>query len=81
MTSTKWERFLPELDLVRRRGYALNRGEADESTCGIGVPIIDRGRRLIASLALSIPRDRMTDDKTPALARNFVARPSASGRR
>jgi DNA-binding IclR family transcriptional regulator len=67
-TTTNWESFELELDLTRRRGYAINRGEADESTCGVAVPIVDRGRRLVASLALSIPRDRLTEERIPTLA-------------
>lgn len=67
-TKTSWVSFEAEMDSIRLRGYAINRGESNDSVWGVAVPILDRARRLVAALALSVPRDRMTDDRAPELA-------------
>ncbi|MFK0003076.1 IclR family transcriptional regulator [Paenarthrobacter sp. NPDC090520] len=67
-TQTRWEAFEPEIEMIRRQGFAVNRGEAQDGVCGVAVPIFDRARRLVASLALSVPRDRINDERIENLA-------------
>ncbi len=58
-TITSHEELLKELDLVRTRGYALNRGEWREDVGGIAVPVRSRSGTLIAALGFSGPRQRI----------------------
>ena len=47
-----------ELALVRRRGYAVNRGETDLGLNAVGVAIRDHTGRAVAALAASVPAQR-----------------------
>ncbi len=73
-TNTHWSSFEAELDLIRRSGYAVNRGEAQDGVCGVAVPILDRKRHLVASLAVSVPSDRISEEKIHDLATQLHAR-------
>ncbi|MEO9136791.1 MAG: IclR family transcriptional regulator [Casimicrobiaceae bacterium] len=44
---------------TRRAGYAINRGEWRASVWGIGAPVFDRHRKVIAAVGISGPRERV----------------------
>lgn len=48
-----------ELELIRERGYAITTGESNEGAMAIGVPIFDRRGKLLYSLSVAGPLDRM----------------------
>jgi DNA-binding IclR family transcriptional regulator len=52
------ERFLLEMERVRIQGYALNKGEWNESVYGIAAPISDVSGQVVAALGLSAPKER-----------------------
>jgi DNA-binding IclR family transcriptional regulator len=52
--------LLRELERVRRRGYALNRGEWQDDVNGIAAPVLaGRADAVVASVGLSGPADRL----------------------
>jgi DNA-binding IclR family transcriptional regulator len=66
-----------ELALVRRRGYAVNRGESEADLTAVAVPVRDRLCRAVAALAISSLATRMGPDQLPAMvdaARQCAAR-------
>ncbi|NEB13936.1 IclR family transcriptional regulator [Streptomyces coelicoflavus] len=67
-TITTWEAFEEEIDAIRSRGYAVNDGEFNEAVAGMAVPVVDRARRLVASLALAMPRQRFSEVRARELA-------------
>lgn len=50
-----------ELQEIRERGYAVNRGEREEDIRAVAVPVTTRGDRMIAGLSTFGPAVRMTD--------------------
>ncbi|QBY00494.1 IclR family transcriptional regulator [Rhodophyticola sp. CCM32] len=46
-----------------QRGYALNAGDVVSAMSAVGVPVITRGGRLVAALAIGAIKDRMTADR------------------
>jgi len=62
-TITSREELLSELDEVREREYAINKGEFFEGLYGISVPIHYPDGGLLGSLTVSGPEQRMKGDK------------------
>lgn len=52
------EQFLQEMARIRIQGYAVNKGEWNESVHGIASPITDVSGQVVAALGLSGPRER-----------------------
>lgn len=57
-----------ELESVRRLGYALNQGEWRETVGGLAVGIFDGLTRVVASLGISGPVERLAKGRFAALA-------------
>jgi DNA-binding IclR family transcriptional regulator len=58
-TITDPEEFTREMARVRQLGYAINRGEWREGVCGVGAPIRDVSRQVVAAVGISGPESRM----------------------
>ncbi len=62
-----------ELASVRLLGYAVNRGEWRQGVSAVAVPLRDRDGQVAASLSLTLPTERFTDEAltrfVPALTR------------
>jgi DNA-binding IclR family transcriptional regulator len=67
-----------ELREVLSRGYAVEREEFDDDFCCIAAPILDRRRRFIAAIGISMSR-RAFDDEHETLAQTVVAVARATG--
>lgn len=52
-----------DLELIRKRGYAITSGEATDGTTGIGAPIFSYENTVIGSLNCAGPSIRFTADK------------------
>ncbi|MFT4294570.1 MAG: IclR family transcriptional regulator [Micropruina sp.] len=78
-TTVDRETLAAEIGRIRKQGYAVNRGESTDEVCGIAVPILDKTRRVVASLALAIPQSRMDDERTPGLAHELRCRADRIG--
>lgn len=51
-----------ELAAARAEGYAVNRGEWRTDVCAIAVPLRDHANEVVASLSLTLPTVRFTED-------------------
>lgn len=71
-TVTRWSDLMAELDGVRRRGYAVNRGEYRADVSGVAAPIRDHTGLAVAALGVSVPTSRMTPELADELGRRVV---------
>jgi IclR family transcriptional regulator, acetate operon repressor len=55
-------RLMEELDRTRARGFAINRGELSPDISAVAAAILDGHRRPVASISISVPAQRMTED-------------------
>jgi DNA-binding IclR family transcriptional regulator len=62
-TITSRSALRQELALVRERGYAVCRGEYEESAWGVSAPVLDVAGRPVAVLSIWGPPDRITADR------------------
>ncbi|MBL8688427.1 MAG: IclR family transcriptional regulator [Rhodospirillaceae bacterium] len=58
-----------ELAQVRTRGYATNKGEWRADVSAIAVPLLDHAETVVASLSLTMPTQRFTED---AIRKSFL---------
>ncbi|TDV54929.1 IclR family transcriptional regulator [Actinophytocola oryzae] len=80
-TIVDWAEFLVELERVRERGFATNSGEWRSDIAAVASPIFDHEGRTQASLSISTPGSRMTDELRPrygALVTEAARRVSAT---
>jgi DNA-binding IclR family transcriptional regulator len=56
-----FERLAAELERVRARGYAINRGGFRHDVGGVGTCIIDAHGRAVASLTICVPLYRLEE--------------------
>lgn len=68
-----------QLAVVRDQGYALNINESEVGLRAVAVPIRDHAGRAIASLAVSTPANRMTDDDVPGMVAILLEASAAIG--
>ncbi len=61
-TITTREDLERELAEIKRQGYAVNRGEAEENALGIAVPVFDHTGRPVASIGNACSRDEFGDE-------------------
>jgi DNA-binding IclR family transcriptional regulator len=54
-----WGKLEEELDVVRRRGYALNAEEGEEGICAVAAAVRDLTDAPLASIAVVLPANRM----------------------
>lgn len=71
------DHLLEELELVRTRGYALDREENEAGVLCIGAPLLDFCNRPIGALSISAPATRVDDEKLNYLAAEIVAHANA----
>jgi acetyl-CoA synthetase len=62
-TITSADALAAELELVRERGYAVDREEFDENFCCIAAAIFDEHRRFVAALGLSTTKHVFDRDR------------------
>lgn len=60
-TITKAATLATELDTVRKRGFAMTRGELEEGLDGLAAPVFGPDNRIVAALGLSGPAFRIED--------------------
>lgn len=58
-TVTDPAEFMADLAAIRKRGYAVNRGEWRESVFGVGVALVDAGGGVRGGISVSGPAARM----------------------
>ncbi|HVY59390.1 MAG TPA: IclR family transcriptional regulator [Xanthobacteraceae bacterium] len=62
-TLTGEQAFAAELEQIRKRGYAINRGEWEEGVGAIAAPVFDSQGQAIASVGVILPLTRLTPAK------------------
>src|SRR5690242_17286782 len=59
--------FAEEMERIRRRGYAVNRGEWEDDVGAIAAPLFDAHGEPIASIGVILPLHRLTQAKIPGM--------------
>ncbi|OJV44009.1 MAG: hypothetical protein BGO25_12850 [Acidobacteriales bacterium 59-55] len=65
--------LLRDLEVIRRRGYAIDDEEIEEGVRCIGAPILNADGQPVAAISLSGPTFRMTMHRVPAIAKRLVS--------
>lgn len=65
-TITSVDELIGHLKEIRNRGFALDKGEHDEEVRCVAVPVHGMDRRVVASISVSAPADRLDLDKDHA---------------
>lgn len=73
LTLVKLEDMLVAIEEIRRRGYAVNKGEWREDVCGIAAPVRNNHNQVVAALGISGPKSRLTADRIGKLAAEVIA--------
>jgi DNA-binding IclR family transcriptional regulator len=60
-------------DTAAAQGFAVSHGERDEGLSAVAVPIVGRSGTVVASLSLSGPTVRFTDDRVVAFIKDLQA--------
>ena len=64
---TDRETLLDELEAVRERGYAVDRGERIAGFICVAVPVLDRDEVVRGAICVCGPESRMTEDRREAV--------------
>ena len=62
-----------EFEQIRKRGYAINRGEWEDDVAALAAPIFDAQEAVVASVGIILPHSRLTG-ATTALFSSLVTR-------
>jgi len=73
--------FAAELDEIRRRGFAVNRGEWEDGVGAIAAPVFDAHGEAVASIGIILPVIRLTAAKVSQMAGLTVAAAAEVSRR
>lgn len=65
-TITDQDQLMKEIQLIRKRGYAISEGEHVEGVYAIAAPVINKAGRVLASLSILGPLLRLTEEKKKA---------------
>jgi DNA-binding IclR family transcriptional regulator len=57
-----------QLEVIRRRGYAVDDEEMEAGVCAVSAPICDRQGAVIAAISVPSPISRMTQERIPEIA-------------
>ena len=71
-TITDRRKLDAELEMIRKRGYAIDAGELEEGVHCIAVPVRDHGAEATASISVSGPSSRLTLLRIGVLAPNVL---------
>ena len=71
-TITDPEKIKKELDRIRKRGYAINRGERELEVAAIAAPIFDHDDNVYSALAIVGPVQRFSSDREDTIAKSLL---------
>jgi DNA-binding IclR family transcriptional regulator len=61
------------IDEAAEQGFAVSHGEREEGLSAVAVPILGRSGTVVASLSLSGPTVRFTEDRIAAFVKDLLA--------
>ena len=61
-----------EIQIIRKRGYAVDNEENEPGVCCVAAPILDSSNHVIASISISGPTVRITGKNIPNLAKMVI---------
>ena len=73
-TITAPKELREELKLVKKKGYAVDRGELIVDVIGIAAPVFNREREVIAALSTSARQDKFKGDNFQTIIRHLTGR-------
>jgi DNA-binding IclR family transcriptional regulator len=62
LTITNFSAIEKDLESIRKRGYAVSRGEREPDAFSVTAPVLDTGDHAVASLSISGPNFRLNDN-------------------
>ncbi|NGQ93945.1 IclR family transcriptional regulator [Brevibacillus sp. SYP-B805] len=68
----KKEKLLADLAQIRQQGYCLTVGEVDRDVFGIAAPIFDSYQRIVASLTIAGPAERLSPETSERMVRSVM---------
>ena len=71
-TITDPKRLKKELDIIKKRGYAVNRGERELEVAAIAAPIFNHDNTVDSSLAIVGPVQRFSSDREGNIAKSLL---------
>ena len=71
-TITNIDALRANLDQIRKKGYAVSRGEWIIDASGTAAPIFDQRGQISAAISISGPGQRFTDEKIKEMAELLV---------
>lgn len=67
------EKLLDELERIRKRGYAVDNMEHEEHVRCVGAPVFNYDGRGFASISISGPSQRVTEEMVPEIAKMVIS--------
>jgi IclR family KDG regulon transcriptional repressor len=67
------EKLLDELERIRKRGYAVDNMEHEEHVRCVGAPVFNYDGRGVASISISGPSQRVTEEMVPEIAKMVIS--------
>lgn len=67
------EKIKQELSLIRKRGYAINRGERELEVAAVAAPIFNHEHAVDTALAVVGPEQRFSDEHIGEMVKNLLA--------
>jgi IclR family acetate operon transcriptional repressor len=64
--------ILTEVQGIRERGFSIDDCEHEDGVRCVGAPIRDHNGRVVASLSISAPTQRMPDGRIPELGKRVI---------
>jgi IclR family transcriptional regulator, KDG regulon repressor len=62
-----------QMEIISKRGFAIDQGEFEEGVCAISAPIFNRQGKVIAAIGVPSPISRMTEERIAEMAEAFKA--------
>jgi IclR family KDG regulon transcriptional repressor len=71
-TITSFEKFMEEIEVTRKRGYAIDNRENDYNVFCVGAPIVNLKNIPLAAISMSMPNDRYDDKMLPTYSASII---------
>lgn len=72
MTMVDPKKIRTELTAIKKRGYAVNKGEREMEIAAVAAPVFNHDNQVRTTLAVVGPGPRFSDDRIPGIADNLL---------